>query len=470
GKVVLRNVIGDKELYGTTIDNIPAGSHKILVKAVYSGSGYGIFDYHQNYKYPLKSETEVKVRDGRVTSLKIIFNDNDGFLAELEKRPFISYETGQTAVTVSEAEKYIREKEKKIDDGKAKVKAGHIEKVLVEKGVHEVKVNVVGDGFFEEISTSRIDKPERIVIDIAGVKELLDIDKVVVKSPLLDRVRVGQHPHMSRVVLDIPHKKKVDYNVEKISRGLIVSVFDDRPKDKEPVKSDLKGKHSWNLTDVYVEKKDKRVEILYAGMGKRGAYEGKRFEKPDRIVVDIKAARESIRTNTINVNSSLLNSVRIGQHPGGLRLVMDVPEKIDAAYEIREVKKGLLVIISENKKSVALPVKMKKTESPVGQLKEISVEKGSVEVEIAIKGKGPFSKYDVKKLGKPDRIVVDLPGIKEDLKTDEIDVDSSVVKKIRVHYEAGVTRIVIDLEEGINMDYDLVPVKGGLVISVFKKD
>ncbi|MDH3975020.1 MAG: hypothetical protein OEV42_12135, partial [Deltaproteobacteria bacterium] len=42
GKVVLRNVIGDKELYGTTIDNIPAGSHKILVKAVYSGSGYGI--------------------------------------------------------------------------------------------------------------------------------------------------------------------------------------------------------------------------------------------------------------------------------------------------------------------------------------------------------------------------------------------------------------------------------------------
>ena len=467
GKVLLKNLVGDNGLYGATIDDIPAGSHKILVKAVYSGSGYGIFDYHESYSYPVKSESEIEVKEGAITNLKIIFNDNDGFLSELEKRPFISFETGQTSVIVSTDESIVSEKSE--EEG-PKVKAKHIEKVLVEKGIHQVKVKVVGDGFFEEVSTSRIDKPERIVIDISSVKELLDIDKVVVKSPLLDRVRVGQHPHMSRVVLDIPRNKKVDYEIEKKRDGLIVNVFDSASSQSELIKKDFKGKFLWNLTDVYVEKKDQKIEMFFAGSGDLGAYEGKRFENPDRIVVDIKAASESIQTNKIDVNSSFINSVRIGQHPGGLRLVLDIPEKKEVIYELKKEKAGLLLIVSENKSVLEKPVQKTIATPALASLREISIDKGSVEVEVVLKGSKSFKKYEVKKLEKPDRIVIDIPGVREDVAQDEIEVESSIVKNVRVGFEAGVTRVVIDLVEGMQLGHDVVPSKNGLVISIFKKN
>jgi len=76
---------------------------------------------------------------------------------------------------------------------------------------------------------------------------------------------------------------------------------------------------------------------------------------------------------------------------------------------------------------------------------ETSGSGADTEVQIATDGQASYSAF---KLDKPARIVIDLAGIKDKLTKNTIEVDDSVVKRIRAaQFKPEITRVVLDLSE-----------------------
>lgn len=376
GKAVLEKKAGVKGLSGITINRLPEGKYKINVTALYAGSGYGLFDYHEDYTYPLESSTEIKVEEGKVTSLKIICNDRDGFLSDLDKRPYITYQTSSIKfpgeLDGKDLEAVLNEqttdieqrtdvidltgKEKKPDlekripevdlavEGKM---ANYLTGLKVEKDV-KLKLVVLGDGMMKDYLTQKLDKPDRIVIDIKGVREHLKTDTLQVNSPLLKKVRVGQHPGYTRIVLDTPGRPMLDYDIKPTDSGLIVNISgesDQAATSDEELNGLNKAKH---LTGISVEKVANGVKVFLAGDGSFGDYTSKLMDKPDRLVIDIKGVKELLELDELPVNSTLLKAVRVGQHPGKLRLVLDLSVSAEIKFDLKALSDGLLVEILEN--------------------------------------------------------------------------------------------------------------------------
>ena len=370
GKTVLEKRPGGIGHSGITINRLPEGKYKINVSALYSGSGYGLFNYHENYKYHLESATEIKVEEGKVTSLKIICNDRDGFLSDLDKRPYITYYTSsiespktldgktleladieQAADVINlpgkekkpDGEKRIPEMDLPVEGKMAQYLTGlHIEKDI------KLKLVVLADGMMKDYLTQKLDKPDRIVIDIKGVRERLKTDTLQVNSPLVKKVRVGQHPGYTRIVLDTPGKPMLSYDIKPTDSGLIVNISDDSDK---PVTSDEElnslniAKH---LTGISVERVANGVKVFLGGDGSFGDYTSRLMENPDRLVIDIKGVKELLDLDELPVNSTLLRAVRIGQHPGMLRLVLDLSASAEVKFDIKALSDGLLIEILEN--------------------------------------------------------------------------------------------------------------------------
>src|SRR4029077_8863180 len=67
------------------------------------------------------------------------------------------------------------------------------------------------------------------------------------------------------------------------------------------------------------------------------------------------------------------------------------------------------------------------------------------DVQIATDGEASYSAF---KLANPARLVIDLAGIKDKMTKNSIDVDQSIVKRIRTaQFKPDVTRVVLDLAE-----------------------
>lgn len=361
GKTVLEKRLGEVGLSGITINSLPEGKYRVNVSALYTGSGYGLFDYHEKYKYPVDSETEIKILAGKVTSLKVICNDRDGFLSDLDKRPYITYNVssiespadldGKASNLVDlpgkegkmEAVKPVSETDLPVESRKAKYLTG----LSVEKD-SRFKLVVSADGAMTDFLAKKLDKPDRIVIDIKGVIEQIKTDTLQVNSEIVKKVRVGQHPGYTRIVLDTPGKPMLDYNVKPTDNGLIVNVFRD---SNEALTSDeeLKGLNkAMHLTGISVERVAKGVKVVLGGDGSFVDYTSRLMEKPDRLVIDIKGIKELLDLDELSVNSTLLKAVRVGQHPHMLRIVLDLSDDAKVKFDVQALSDGLLVEILED--------------------------------------------------------------------------------------------------------------------------
>jgi len=375
GKTVLEKRPGGIGLSGITINGLPEGKYKINVSALYSGSGYGLFNYHENYKYHLESATEIKVEEGKVTSLKIICNDRDGFLSDLNKRPYIIYHTSsiespktldgkdleavldEKTTNIEQTTNLINlpGKEKKPDDEKrisgidlpveGKM-AQYLTGLYIEKD-NKLKLVVLADGMMKDYLTQKLDKPDRIVIDIKGVREQLKVDSLYVGGSLVTKVRVGQHPGYARIVLDTPGKPFLDYDIKPTATGLIVNISDNRDKPATSLEKVESLNNARHLTGISVEKMENGVRVFVAGDGSFRDYKSRRMDKPDRLVVDITGVKELLDVDRLSVNSPLLKAVRVGQHPGMARVVLEFTAGAKINYDLKALPDGLLIAVLE---------------------------------------------------------------------------------------------------------------------------
>ncbi|MEE9203901.1 MAG: type IV pilus secretin PilQ [Nitrospirales bacterium] len=96
--------------------------------------------------------------------------------------------------------------------------ASTMSKVEVQRGEGEATVMIIGDGEFSY--DIRLLNRDRLIVDLLNVESLLRRRVLPVDHPLLKRIRIGRHPHMTRLVFDLP--QPAEYLVQPGSNQLAV--------------------------------------------------------------------------------------------------------------------------------------------------------------------------------------------------------------------------------------------------------
>jgi hypothetical protein len=88
--------------------------------------------------------------------------------------------------------------------------------------ITDAGIEIVADGVIEKFKTMRLDKPERIAIDIPDADSALAGRKIKVERFGVSKVRVGRNKGFLRIVLDSNLKKFPKNQVNSSENGLLV--------------------------------------------------------------------------------------------------------------------------------------------------------------------------------------------------------------------------------------------------------
>ena len=187
---------------------------------------------------------------------------------------------------------------------------------------------------------------------------------------------------------------------------------------------------------------------------------------PDRFVIDLSATTKSgsltipshlpasvsvITADEVTEMGSRLTrvTVRLTQ-PGttqaaadGNAVIITLPAPVIAETPLAKMEAEAPAQVSPAPavKSEVMPLPKAKSLKKI----ETSGSGADTEVQIATDGEASYSAF---KLDKPARIVIDLAGIKDKLTKNTIEVDSSLVKRVRAsQFKPEITRVVLDLSE-----------------------
>lgn len=235
--------------------------------------------------------------------------------------------------------------------------------------------NYKDSNVFKLIEEKSKDLPYRIVVDLANTNMLLK-QKPDITGSQIKAIRYSQDDkNKTRVVLDLTANSK--YKVQEMDNKLVLSVsrpgLSDRggdvretvaPKGSETTKPTLKPTETPKPTmvpsptatptagtipnpngfDVSCSKTDGRDEVSITTADYKG-YKVIRYTNPDKIVIDIPNARTQADMRTIDVNSSLIRSIRYSMlNENTARVVLDV---IGQPLYRTDERDGKLVIVVE---------------------------------------------------------------------------------------------------------------------------
>jgi len=119
---------------------------------------------------------------------------------------------------------------------KQQKKADKLLRVETKREGGAIIIKIVGNGVIGDFNAFDIDKPAppRLVVDVWGVKNSITKRSLRVNSPMIKRVRVGEHPDKVRLVFDSNQKKLPSYTIERIEDTLVVTagVIDAKKQEK----------------------------------------------------------------------------------------------------------------------------------------------------------------------------------------------------------------------------------------------
>jgi type IV pilus assembly protein PilQ len=85
-------------------------------------------------------------------------------------------------------------------------------------------IEFIGNGPIGDYTAFKLQNPPRLVVDIMDVGNLYPSTTLDVGSPLVSKVRLGQHPDKVRFVLDVPTPDVPPYEIEKKENKLVVTL------------------------------------------------------------------------------------------------------------------------------------------------------------------------------------------------------------------------------------------------------
>jgi len=121
---------------------------------------------------------------------------------------------------------------------KQEKKADKLLRIETKKEGGAIIIKIVGNGVIGDFNAFDIDKPAppRLVVDVWGVKNSITKRSLRVNSPMIKRVRVGEHPDKVRLVFDSNQKKLPSYTIERIEDTLVVTAWAIDAKKQEKAK------------------------------------------------------------------------------------------------------------------------------------------------------------------------------------------------------------------------------------------
>jgi len=216
--------------------------------------------------------------------------------------------------------------------------------------------------YYKKYNVYRDQNPDRIIVDIPNTTVPAVEQKIDARMNQVNTIRMLQgDQNTARVVLEVDGQP--DYEVSEKSGQLVLYVS--KPAvtpspsatptaTQAPVQipgvSPLPAPTpsptpAYKVLDIKHSPKGDNEEVAVPFDSYSG-YNIVRFTDPDRIVVDIPARGISVRAQTLDVNSSIVKSVRSAQfNPGTIRVVLDVnglPQ-----YDVREEQGQLVIIVQK---------------------------------------------------------------------------------------------------------------------------
>ena len=100
--------------------------------------------------------------------------------------------------------------------------AKNIVDIVITEAEAFVQVDILADGTIKDYHLFDLVKPPRLVLDFPEIKSLMPVKEKASSSPFLKKVRLGNHPDYSRVVLDSPVPDLFSFDVISVSNGVTV--------------------------------------------------------------------------------------------------------------------------------------------------------------------------------------------------------------------------------------------------------
>ncbi|MFQ5586482.1 MAG: secretin N-terminal domain-containing protein, partial [Thermodesulfobacteriota bacterium] len=111
-------------------------------------------------------------------------------------------------------------------------KGDRIVGIKTDSGEGETVVTIVGNGPPGSYNSFRLDSPDRLVIDIWGVKNSLHERSIDIDEGVIKRIRIGDHPDKSRVVIDFSDDKVPHHSIDRVNNTLMVTFGGETAKEK----------------------------------------------------------------------------------------------------------------------------------------------------------------------------------------------------------------------------------------------
>lgn len=175
-----------------------------------------------------------------------------------------------------------------------------------------------------------------------------------------------------------------------------------------------------------------------------------KLSQPDRILIDLQNVSPDPSLSMDSLKSDLVKGISCSEkeYEGEEFLRVEIALSGDVSYNASNIDNALQVELTA--KTDSSPAKSVK-ESVSGENEPSDILLSGISVsanqndKISIITTADLEKYSAYTLKSPNRIVVDIPGIKSDLKNRIIESNGKIVEKIRVGESSDKVRVVVDL-------------------------
>ncbi|HEY6872890.1 MAG TPA: AMIN domain-containing protein [Geobacteraceae bacterium] len=214
---------------------------------------------------------------------------------------------------------------------------------------------IVRQGAVEIMATDRIagyqastmEKPGRLVIDIPNGINGFGAKRVPVHTYGIVAVRLESSPERLRIVLDAAQEKFPSYRIVETEKGLKVVLEPlsapgyEAPPGQPAVRGGEEAAPAGGTMVTGITTEGNAVEI--AATERIGSYKTFTLLSPPRLVIDIAGASNAMGAKRIPVHKFGIAAIRLGSHPGYLRIVLDAAHEKLPAYRITETGQGLKI-------------------------------------------------------------------------------------------------------------------------------
>ena len=256
------------------------------------------------------------------------------------------------------------------------------------------------------------------------------------------------------------------------------------------------GSEPASIAEVRVERDGDATVVTLMGL-EDPIFTAFKQQNPERVVVEIASARFEELMDPMAVDDGLVRDVVLSAHEtvGGMPMTrVEVALEMPADYRVVPSDEGLVIrvealpdmaaadrgsdeddaSIGEDDPWAIVPASdgmssaMERSGVPATTLTDVEVREVGEDSLLHLIADGAIGNAETFTLDNPDRLVIDLPGMKSSVVQDKIEVGSFHVERVRIGKHADMVRVVVDAGDGDNpfASRRVVPTSIGLVVGL----